>query len=325
MNKIPCEIIQDLLPSYIDQLTSDKTNATVEEHIKECPACEQMLKKMRGNVEQSFLPDQKDEKEIRFLEKNIKRNQQIALWSIFGTLLLFGIFLTLRFFIVGNNCNEKNLALDYFHVENGVITLQASTLDSARVISNAKFEEKDGIVTITPKSVLVSPLNQPGKQFSYTIQSDSVNQVRIGDRILWANGQNISELASDLYATKHPYIGDMPANGRTALAFGLQDLLDGPYTNELETKEEPYGWIIRPSKDIPEVKSDIRQWQMTRAAYMFLALIGNLDHVTYEFTVDGKPAALTITAEEASFFLGQDIKSCSNDISLLETLIQNTK
>ena len=325
MNKIPCEIIRDLLPSYIDQLTSDKTNLAVEEHIKECPACEQILKKMRGDVEQTLLPDQKDEKEIRFLEKNVKRNQQIALWSIFGTILMFCIFLTLRFFIVGNNCNEKNLTLDYFHVENGVITLQASTLDSARVISNAKFEEKDGIVTITPKSVLVSPFNQPGKHFSYTIQSDDVKQIQIGDRILWANGQTISELASDLYATRHPYIGDMPANGRTARAFGLQDLLDSTYTNELETKEEPYGWIIRPTEEIPAEKGDIRQWQMTRAAYIFLALIDNLDHVTYEFTVDGKPETLTITAEEASFFLGQDIKNCSKDISLLEALIQNTK
>ena len=36
MNKIPCEIIRDLFPSYIDQLTSDKTNLAVEEHIKEC-------------------------------------------------------------------------------------------------------------------------------------------------------------------------------------------------------------------------------------------------------------------------------------------------
>ena len=26
MSKIPCEIIQDLLPSYIDELTSDVTN-----------------------------------------------------------------------------------------------------------------------------------------------------------------------------------------------------------------------------------------------------------------------------------------------------------
>ena len=30
MSKIPCEIIRDLLPSYIDGLTSDVTNKEIE-------------------------------------------------------------------------------------------------------------------------------------------------------------------------------------------------------------------------------------------------------------------------------------------------------
>ena len=39
MSKIPCEIIQDLLPSYIDELTSDVTNREVEAHMEECEQC----------------------------------------------------------------------------------------------------------------------------------------------------------------------------------------------------------------------------------------------------------------------------------------------
>ena len=36
MSKIPCEMIQDLLPSYIDELTSEVTNREVEAHVSEC-------------------------------------------------------------------------------------------------------------------------------------------------------------------------------------------------------------------------------------------------------------------------------------------------
>ena len=39
MSKIPCEMIQDLLPSYIDELTSDITNREIEAHMKECERC----------------------------------------------------------------------------------------------------------------------------------------------------------------------------------------------------------------------------------------------------------------------------------------------
>ena len=33
MNKIPCEVVQDLFPSYIDHLTSETTNKVIESHL----------------------------------------------------------------------------------------------------------------------------------------------------------------------------------------------------------------------------------------------------------------------------------------------------
>ena len=34
--KIPCDTVRDLLPSYIDKLTSETTNRLIEEHISDC-------------------------------------------------------------------------------------------------------------------------------------------------------------------------------------------------------------------------------------------------------------------------------------------------
>ena len=42
-NNIPCEMIKDVLPSYVDKLTSDVTNNLVEEHINECEDCKNTL------------------------------------------------------------------------------------------------------------------------------------------------------------------------------------------------------------------------------------------------------------------------------------------
>ena len=43
MKEISCNIIQDLLPNYIDKISSKETNELVEEHIQECNNCKNVL------------------------------------------------------------------------------------------------------------------------------------------------------------------------------------------------------------------------------------------------------------------------------------------
>ena len=50
-HKLPCELIQDLFPSYIDDLTSDVTNILLEEHVKECEKCREILGRMQETTE----------------------------------------------------------------------------------------------------------------------------------------------------------------------------------------------------------------------------------------------------------------------------------
>ena len=40
-----CEIIKDLLPSYVDGLTNETTNAIIEDHLKDCLGCREELKR----------------------------------------------------------------------------------------------------------------------------------------------------------------------------------------------------------------------------------------------------------------------------------------
>ena len=48
--KMNCDIIRDLLPLYAEHITSEATNALVEEHLAECEAC-------RAELEQMEQPD----------------------------------------------------------------------------------------------------------------------------------------------------------------------------------------------------------------------------------------------------------------------------
>ena len=42
-----CKIICDLLPSYIDGLTTEDTNQYIEQHLDNCKDCKEVLEEMR--------------------------------------------------------------------------------------------------------------------------------------------------------------------------------------------------------------------------------------------------------------------------------------
>ena len=48
-HRIPCEIIQDLMPMYADGLTSETTDREIRSHLEECETCREMYERMRGS------------------------------------------------------------------------------------------------------------------------------------------------------------------------------------------------------------------------------------------------------------------------------------
>ena len=321
MNKIPCEVVQDLFPSYIDHLTSETTNKVIESHLTECDHCKSVLDSMCGESDETFTPDEPGKKEIDFLKKNRARNRKVIVTSLAAAvLIIFGVFF-IRMYVIGDFLYGDWIACDV-SVSGKQLVLDGMSVDSFHGISSVHFEEKDGVVTATTKAVVASPIHREEFHADYTAEHE-IRQVRINDRILWDDGASISSLGSSIYETRHDYIGEMPANNRTANALGLSGYL-GAYLNELETSEPPYGWKILLQDDIPEDRKTLMESDMESFAYVMLAVIGNLDRVTYEYTVDGKPASKSITAEDATAFFGQDIKDCRGSVRLLDLLLEKT-
>lgn len=57
--KTDCEIIRDLLPLYVDDICSDRSREMVDEHLQECPACEDLLRKLRTTEIENDLKEEK--------------------------------------------------------------------------------------------------------------------------------------------------------------------------------------------------------------------------------------------------------------------------
>ena len=241
MKTIPCEVVQDLLPSYIDGLTSDVTNKTIEDHLAGCEKCSSVLAAMKGDVPEEPVSKPEEKAELDFLKKNRKRNLKVVIMSaVLAVVVIFGVIFA-RLYLVG-----ENLYGDWVYakvtVEGNHLTVDGGALDSVHAINKVTFSEENGVVTLVTRAVFASPIHRGTFHEEYTAQQD-IRQVKINDRIIWDDGENISSLASAIFETRHPYVGDMPANGQTANALFLSGFF-GEYTNELETAEEPYGWHL---------------------------------------------------------------------------------
>lgn len=58
MEKMNCDIIRDLIPSYVDEMCSEAAKICVESHIEDCSECREMVNLCRDHV----LTDEQAEK-----------------------------------------------------------------------------------------------------------------------------------------------------------------------------------------------------------------------------------------------------------------------
>ena len=184
------------------------------------------------------------------------------------------------------------------------------------------FEEKDGVVTISFRSVRESRFHTGGYLESFTAENE-IKTVKLDDRIVWNNGKAISKITSDAFKTRHLYVGAMPENNRTAAALGVYEVL-GSYSNELKTSKEPYGWTLVVVDNIGSAQREAKEEYMRAYGVAILALIDNLSEVKFEYEVDGEKCVLSVDTDEASEFAGENIKEIGKDITKLQTLIEKT-
>lgn len=70
--KLTCKVVEDMLPMYYDKVCSEESAALVEEHLKDCPHCSQMLSDLRAEMD---IPEKKmdDIKPLKKIQKSYKK------------------------------------------------------------------------------------------------------------------------------------------------------------------------------------------------------------------------------------------------------------
>lgn len=94
MSKLICNICQDLMTLYVDDLCSEDSKKAVEEHINECEKCKKALESMQSEVKISNLNKKEIEENETFkssltaIWKNYKRKTLLKILFVCTSLIL---------------------------------------------------------------------------------------------------------------------------------------------------------------------------------------------------------------------------------------------
>jgi len=97
VNKTDCDIIKDLLPLYVDDVSSDKSKSLVEAHINHCDSCANELRIMKESLDIELVNKTTEVNQgISMMEKIkksiIKKNIKLVIISTICVTIIFAGF-----------------------------------------------------------------------------------------------------------------------------------------------------------------------------------------------------------------------------------------
>lgn len=326
--QLTCPIVRDLLPLYLEGLTSRQTNQAIEAHLANCPACAQYKETLASPIPPP--PDQTErEKEPDYLKairrRSLRKAAAAALIAIVAVLTVIG----LQTFWIGTPAQAEDLFWSVEQQKEDCLTVQAGTAASATAFRGWQVEyrgQQGDIAVISARKTLASSLFGGSGQMGMDIPLDGIRQVELCGAVIWQDGLTIPQETWLACQAATPYVGDAPALGRLAQALKISALC-GEFTNSLQTEYAPYGWTLHFSQ-VPQDAALLDQ-QMERLAYQLLALVGNLEQVRWTYPqYGGQQVSRVLTLSQAEYRLStyfraeQDLKSYAQSPAALEQLRQ---
>ena len=211
-NDLTCGVVRDLLPSYVEGLTSPESNTAVERHLSGCPECAQLRTALAGAPEQA-APE--DSKEVDYLKKVKRRGWRRVAAAVAVTVLLFAVGVAAKLFIIGEPANWdywENLNWTAHTNVPGQLDLHFYSEWSDIAYSHWMVESKNGIVRVSARQILPSFLHDASDHWEH-ISLDGVREVWVADQLIWQGGVEISPQIDRIYQAQTPLCGERPRRG----------------------------------------------------------------------------------------------------------------
>ena len=315
-NRIPCEIIKDLLPSYIDELTSEQTNAIVKEHLLSCKECRETAKRM-GKAEDIITEE--DEREIDFLKKSKKKTVATLVMLSVMILCLCIMIMSLIRLESGLPIPKENIQINQLEVEGKTLNIGGYVDGHPNDVKEVEFWQDNGIVYVSVRPSIFSIHTQNGFKEEY-VAYEEIQGVCLTDEFIYFEGEEIDGVTSKIYNSKQPYVGNVSLVQRAISDVGLGKFL-GEYELKIQSEKMPYGITLASDRQFgSDIRNDV-EMRMKQYATILIGVIDNLSYVTCEFYIDDELTAITVDVEEANALAGNPVKEqLENPVKLKEML-----
>ena len=320
MSKLPCNLINDLLPLYIDGVCSEESISAVSEHLKECETCTREYEYLNKKTP-SF--DINESNSLLKISKHWKKTNIIAFLSglaavifILTTGLAVYLYATQEIPVACEDITVSNLC----ELSDGKIYFTLKASDSV-CVEDVDWSQDSNSVWIsfkTKRTQLFTANNYNSKNVNnwfFNVKDAGIiniyyyyegeNRYKSIDKPIWGsdmalksaseypqiwkkinkaygNASIADKLPFNLFANKVKYIGNMGVVEDLLLSMGIHNKL-GLYTIEIHDVKEPYGITLHFKN--PVDKDDRKEFdgRMTNYAYVLLALIDNCGYVTWTY------------------------------------------
>ena len=300
-NDLTCGVVRDLLPSYVEGLTSQETNTAVERHLADCPDCTRLRADLAGETP----PPPEEVKEVDYLKKVKHRGRRRVVAAVAVTVLVLALGIAAKLFLIGSPANWDTWENYNFTARTNVpnqldISFYPDELpDTAYCHWNVTNE--NGIVCVSARKVLPSVFHDTSDHWEH-ISLDGVREVWVADQLIWQGGVEISPQIDRIYQAQTLYVGNAPAVGRVLNALRFDTC--GSYTLELHTSSAPYRLTLNFSVPQTSGKMGNSEKGLYQDMAAVLAIIGNLGEIECAFRDEnGQPWSRVLTVEE----LNQDL------------------
>lgn len=215
MNKINCNIVRDLFPSYLDKLTSKESNELLETHLTDCAECKEIL----SALSQTVTVDTKDaNREIDYLKKIKAKRKKVLLFTVLACTLVFSTItaIGIKLFVIGSPIAFHAIDFDKtdeyvgittkFNPETNELTLYGEILLNRTVFSGIKVEKAKGLVNAYNVTVYgaerFSNTQEQNRKFEQTIKIPddnkdwsiySVGAIPQDTVMFWSNSEYLNE------------------------------------------------------------------------------------------------------------------------------------
>ena len=192
--KKECKVIQDLLPSYVEELVSEETKKFVDEHLNECEKCRESLEAMK---EKLTTNTEKVEKTVKYLKK-YNRELRVFQMLLLIILIIFVANVGRKYIILESLVNrfEANLNEQNYYMKNEEYSSGKITQNSNKVIGVRETYYKDGDY-ITTYTYTISGENVRKNIYTY-YQKDGEKRI-ITTHIIEGKEKVVEDVTNDIY------------------------------------------------------------------------------------------------------------------------------